>query len=73
MNYVIGYTLNAVQLVCFIAILPFLAIGFVAVKLMGGDPTSMDSMGVDFIVMVIVAIIAAVATGAFAIGYLINL
>jgi uncharacterized membrane protein YwzB len=73
MNYVIGYTLNAVQLICFIAILPFLAIGFVAVKLMGGDPMSMDGMGTDFIIMVIVAIIAAVATGAFAIGYLINL
>jgi uncharacterized membrane protein YwzB len=73
MNYVIGYTLNAVQLICFIAILPFLAIGFVAVKLMGGDPMSMDGMGTDFIIMVIVAIIAAVAAGSFAIGYLINL
>jgi hypothetical protein len=73
MNYVIGYTLNAVQLICFIAILPFLAIGFVAVKLMGGDPMSMDGMGIGFVIMIITALIAAVATGAFAIGYLINL
>jgi hypothetical protein len=39
------------------------------VKLTGGDPMSMDGMGVDFIIMVIVAIIAAVAAGSFAFGY----
>lgn len=70
MKYVIGYTLYAVQLVVFIAILPFLAVGFAVVKLMGGDPMSMDNMGIDFVIMVIVAIITAVAAGSFAIGYL---
>lgn len=71
MNYVIGYTLYAVQLVGVIALFPFLAIGFVVVKLMGGNPMSMDGMGIDFVIMIITALIAAIATGAFLIGYLI--
>jgi len=65
------YIAYAIQLVCFIAILPFLAVGFAAVKLMGGDPMSMDGMGTDFIIMIITALIAAIAAGSFAIGYFI--
>jgi hypothetical protein len=67
----INYLFYAVQLVGFIAIFPFLALGFVVVKMMGGDPMSMDGMGTDFVIMIITALIAAIATGAFLIGYLI--
>jgi hypothetical protein len=64
------YIAYVIQLVGFLAIAPFLAIGYAVVKLTGGDPMSMDGMGLDFIIMVIVAIIAAVAAGSFTIGYL---
>jgi hypothetical protein len=53
-----------------IMIMPFIGIGFLVVKLMGGDPMSMDGMGTDFIIMIITALIAAVATVSFIIGYL---
>jgi hypothetical protein len=66
-----NYALYAVQLVGVIALFPFLAIGFVVVKMMGGDPMSMDGMGTDFVIMIMTALIAAIATGAFLIGYLI--
>ena len=59
----------AVQMIFVIAAAPFLALGYGFVKLTGGDPMNLDGMGVDFISMVIVAIIAAVAVGSFAIGY----
>jgi hypothetical protein len=71
MGRVIGYTLYAVQLVGVVAMLPFLALGFGLVKLMGGDPMSMDGFGTDFVIMVITALVAAIATAAFAIGYFI--
>jgi hypothetical protein len=64
----INYLFYAVQLVGFIAILPFLAVGFAVVKMMGGDPMSMDGMGIDFVIMIIIALIAAIATGAFLLG-----
>jgi hypothetical protein len=64
----INYLLYAVQLIGFIAILPFLAVGFAVVKMMGGDPMSMDGMGIDFVIMIIIALIAAIATGAFLLG-----
>jgi len=64
----INYLFYAVQLVGFIAILPFLAVGFAVVKLMGGDPMSMDGMGIDFVIMIMTALIAAIATGAFLLG-----
>jgi hypothetical protein len=64
----INYLFYAVQLVGFIAILPFLAVGFALVKLMGGDPMSMDGMGIDFVIMIMTALIAAIATGAFLLG-----
>jgi hypothetical protein len=51
-----------------ILILPFLGVGWLLVKLMGGDPMSMDGMGTDFVIMIITALIAAVATVAFIIG-----
>jgi hypothetical protein len=53
-----------------IMIMPFIGIGFLAVKLMGGDPMSMDGMGTDFVIMIITALIAAVAAFSFLIGYL---
>jgi len=53
-----------------VMIMPFIGVGFLVVKLMGGDPMSMDGMGTDFIIMIITALIAAVATVSFIIGYL---
>jgi hypothetical protein len=53
-----------------VMIMPFIGVGFLAVKLMGGDPMSMDGMGTDFVIMIITALIAAVATVSFIIGYL---
>jgi polyferredoxin len=58
------------KVLCIILILPFIGVGFLLVKLMGGDPMSMDGMGTDFIIMIITALIAATATFAFLIGYL---
>jgi hypothetical protein len=55
--------------VCLILIMPFIGVGFLVVKLMGGDPMSMDGMGTDFIIMIITALITAVAVFSFAIGY----
>jgi hypothetical protein len=69
MKYILGLGAYAIQLVGFLALAPFLAVGYAVVKLTGGDPMSMDGMGVDFIIMIIVAIIAAVAVGSFAVGY----
>jgi hypothetical protein len=66
---ILGLVAYVVQVAFVIAAAPFLAVGYGVVKLTGGDPMSMDGMGVDFIIMVIVAIIAAVAVGSFAIGY----
>jgi hypothetical protein len=54
---------------CMILIMPFIGVGFLVVKLMGGDPMSMDGMGTDFIIMIITALIAAVAVLSFTIGY----
>jgi hypothetical protein len=54
---------------CMIVIMPFIAVGFLVVKLMGGDPMSMDGMGTDFIIMIITALITAVAAFSFLIGY----
>ena len=69
MKTILDLGLYAVNMVFVIAAAPFLAVGYAVVKLTGGDPMSMDGMGVDFIIMVIVAIIAAVAVGSFAFGY----
>jgi hypothetical protein len=66
---ILGLGAYAVQMIFVIAAAPFLGLGYAVVKLTGGDPMSMDGMGVDFIIMIIVAIIAAVAVGSFAIGY----
>jgi hypothetical protein len=53
-----------------VLILPFIGIGFLVVKLMGGDPMSMDGMGTDFVIMIITALITAIATLSFIVGYL---
>jgi hypothetical protein len=53
-----------------VMIMPFIGVGFLVVKLMGGDPMSMDGMGTDFIIMIITALITAVATVSFIVGYL---
>jgi hypothetical protein len=50
-------------------IAPFIIPAFLIVKVLGGDPFSMDGMGADFMFMVAIAIGIAVASGAFAIGY----
>ena len=69
MKTVLGLAGYVVQVAFVIAAAPFLALGYGVVKLTGGDPMNLDGMGVDFIIMVIVAIIAAVAVGSFAFGY----
>jgi hypothetical protein len=52
-----------------VMIMPFIGVGYILVKMMGGDPMSMAGMGTDFIIMIITALIAAVATFSFIIGY----
>jgi hypothetical protein len=52
-----------------IMILPFIGVGYILVKLMGGDPMSMAGMGTDFIIMIITALITAIAVLSFTIGY----
>ena len=52
-----------------ILLAPFLIPAFGIVKLLGGDPFSMDGMGADFMFMCIIAVGIAVAGGAFALGY----
>jgi hypothetical protein len=53
-----------------IIILPFIALAFAITKLFGGEPFSMDDMGIGFMTMIAIAIGLAVATVAFTIGYL---
>lgn len=53
-----------------VLIAPFILAGFLVVKLIGGDPFSMDDMGASWMTMIAVAIGLAVAAGAFTIGYL---
>ena len=52
-----------------ILLAPFLIPAFGIVKLLGGDPFSMDGMGADFMFMVVIAVGIAIAGGAFALGY----
>lgn len=52
-----------------ILLAPFLIPAFGIVKLLGGDPFSMDGMGADWLFMVVIAIGIAVAGCAFALGY----
>lgn len=54
---------------CAILILPFVIPAFGIVKLMGGDPFSMDNMGLGFLFTVLIAIGLAVAAASFTIGY----
>ena len=50
-------------------IAPFIIPAFGIVKLIGGDPFSMDGMGADFVIMCVIAGGLVLATGAFALGY----
>lgn len=52
-----------------ILILPFVIPAFGIVKLLGGDPFSMDNMGFGFLLTVLIAIGLAVAVASFALGY----
>ena len=54
-----------------ILILPFVIPAFGIVKLLGGDPFSMDNMGFGFMLTVLIAIGLFVAAASFAIGYFI--
>jgi hypothetical protein len=49
--------------------LPFLAPAYVVCRILGVDPMSMDSMGLGFFAMVLIAIGIAVGAGFFALGY----
>lgn len=49
--------------------LPFLAPAYVICRILGTDPMSMDSMGLGFFAMVLIAIGIAVGAGFFALGY----
>lgn len=51
--------------------LPFLAPAYVVCRILGVDPMSMDSMGLGFFAMVLIAIGIAIGAGFFAIGYFI--
>jgi len=53
-----------------IIILPFIALAFAITKLLGGDPFSMDDMGIGFVTMIAVAVGLGIATLSFALGYL---
>jgi len=52
-----------------ILILPFVIPAFGIVKLLGGDPFSMDDMGIGFMFTVLIAIGLFVAVASFALGY----
>lgn len=54
-----------------LAIAPLMIPAYLITRLFGMDPFSMDGMGIEFGVMVVIAIIIAVAAGSFAIGTLI--
>jgi hypothetical protein len=51
-----------------LAIAPVMIPAYVITRLFGMDPFSLDGMGIDFGVMVVIAIIIAVAGGAFFLG-----
>ena len=52
-----------------IMIAPFIIPAFVIVRLLGGNPFSMDDIGISFMFMCAIAIGIAVAVAAFSIGY----
>jgi len=64
----VNFVLGAAWLVI---TLPFLAPAYVVCRILGVDPMSMDSMGLGFFAMVLIAIGIAVGAGFFAIGYFI--
>ncbi len=51
--------------------LPFVAPAYVICRILGTDPFSMDSMGIGFFAMVLIAIGIAIGAGFFALGYFI--
>ena len=50
--------------------IPFVAPAYVICRIFGIDPMSMDGMGLGFFMMVAIAIGIAIATGFFALGYI---
>ena len=48
---------------------PFLIVAFLITKMLGGDPFSLDGMGIGFLITALIAGGLAIATGAFALGY----
>ena len=62
---------TAFKVVFGIIAFPFLAFGFLVTKLLGGDPFSLDGMGIGFLITAGIAIAAFVATVSFGIGTLI--
>lgn len=53
-----------------ILIAPFMLVSYLVVRAIGGDPMSMDDWGTSWMAMIFVAIGLAVATVAFAVGYM---
>jgi len=53
-----------------VIILPFIAVAFAITKLLGGEPLSMDDMGIGFVTMIAIAVGLGIATLSFAVGYL---
>lgn len=54
-----------------VIIMPFIIPAFLIVKLLGGEPFSMDDMGIGFMSMVVIAIGIAVGAGMFFLGTLV--
>jgi hypothetical protein len=64
-------TVNVVvKVVAGIVILPFIAVAFGVTKLFGGEPLSMDDMGIGFMTMIAIAVGLGIAALSFGIGYL---
>jgi hypothetical protein len=53
-----------------VLIAPFMLVSYLVVRAIGGDPMSMDDWGISWMAMIFVAIGLAVATAAFAVGYM---
>lgn len=58
------------QVLVIVLLAPFLIPAYGISRLIGADPFSMDSMGLGFLIMTLIAGGLAIAAGFFALGYL---
>jgi len=71
MNTILALGVYAVKWVGLIAMIPFLIPAFFITKMLGGDPFSLDGMGVGFLITAVIAGALAIGTGFFFLGTLI--